>query len=113
MLRAFSRFVTQHAAGVLVAIVALTALSIATIVDFRALSEGRYSEAVRVRIDPDNAIPEADEGNNEASQLLRVGQPDPSAVEIVVQAAPVSTCQGKAVSVGGRADRTARRCPMR
>jgi len=59
---------------------------------------------IKVVVDPDNAVAESDEGNNEASQLLQVGESDPSGAVIVVEATSLSTCQGRFVAVTGRAD---------
>jgi hypothetical protein len=59
---------------------------------------------ITVKVDPGNTSPESDEANNEASQVLRVGQPDFSNAVMVVQASAASACQGDDVSITGRAD---------
>lgn len=69
--------------------------------------ETKYNEAgahfVSVTVDPDNMIPESNEGNNEASRLLQVGDPDPSSASMVVHANSASTCPGNSVTLTGQA----------
>jgi hypothetical protein len=59
---------------------------------------------ITVKVDPADTIPELNENNNEASQVLQVGQPNFADAVMHVQASSPSTCQGKAVTVSGRAD---------
>jgi uncharacterized repeat protein (TIGR01451 family) len=54
-------------------------------------------------VDPSNAIVELDEGNNEASQVLQVGQPSVANASITVQAQSTTTCQGKSLTANGSA----------
>ena len=59
---------------------------------------------ITVKVDPDDLIAELNENNNEASQVLQVGDPDFSEAVMVVQASAQSACRGEAVSISGRAD---------
>jgi VCBS repeat-containing protein len=59
-------------------------------------------QLITVDIDPNNAIEELYEENNEASQVLRVGTPDASTAEMIVLAAnPADVCQLTSVSISG------------
>ena len=59
---------------------------------------------ISIKVDPENTISELDETDNQASQLLLVGSPDPSQATIVIQASSISACQGSVTTVNGRAD---------
>jgi hypothetical protein len=73
-------------------------------VTFNTTFESSDMALITVEVDPDNTIAELDESDNQASQLLMVGVPDPSQATIVVQAPSASTCQGSVVAITGRAD---------
>ena len=61
-------------------------------------------QLITVKVDPDNTILELNEDNNEASAVLQVGEPPVAAAAIVVQAPPVTACQGRPTLVSGRTD---------
>lgn len=58
-----------------------------------------------VNIDPANTIEELFEDNNEASQVIQIGVPDPTEALMVVHATePQPVCKGVGVSIAGDAD---------
>jgi uncharacterized repeat protein (TIGR01451 family) len=58
---------------------------------------------ITVKADPANAIAELNEGNNEAGQVLQVGQPSFADAVINVQSSSITVCQGAVVTVSGSA----------
>ena len=59
---------------------------------------------ITVKIDPENAIPEVNEANNEASLVLQVGEAPIGDATIVVQASATTGYPGRPAWVSGRAD---------
>ncbi len=49
-------------------------------------------QVIQVQVDPDDDVPETDEGNNIATRLLRVGPPPPARARIVVRASANVVC---------------------
>ena len=60
-------------------------------------------QLIRVEVNPDGTIPEANTANNAASQVLQVGQPSLSGASIVIQAPAITGNQGQVTDVGGSA----------
>ena len=59
---------------------------------------------IKVKIDPNGAIPELSEANNEASLVLQVGQPPVGDATIVVTASDASGNPSQIAWIAGRAD---------
>ncbi|MCB9721641.1 MAG: hypothetical protein H6756_12280 [Candidatus Omnitrophica bacterium] len=58
---------------------------------------------IRVIVDPQNAILEMREDNNQASQVLTVGEPDFGSASLLVFGNSASTCQGRGTYLTGEA----------
>jgi uncharacterized repeat protein (TIGR01451 family) len=72
-------------------------------ISFQTSFQASNLELMTIKVDPANTIPELDENDNQASQMLLVGSPDPSQATINIQAASISTCQGKVTNISGQA----------
>ena len=74
MLQRWSRFVSEHPRLVLAATFLLTAAALLHVVDVRAVAESRWSEALRLEIDPslDSLLPSEDEGRTYYERIREV-----------------------------------------